>query len=215
MGVAVKNLIIAMLFFSSMAKADSFLIKLSTDKETLRRADSVIAKFVLKNGNSYSSIFSRSDIASGKLERTIDVPVSNIEKCYFDWTHSYLEQDIRAAGPMPFNDFNKSCSIGSNVVVLSPSATIQTVSFKIESTAFARREMEVLLFSLQPEEQTGKVAFGRKFLNTDFTQAPIELDFSTLSFGPLKYIFEATWFKEGSSMKDAPVLFETDKIVID
>ncbi len=203
------------LLLSTIAKSESLILKLATDSETLKRVETVYAKFVLNNGNSFTASFAPSEIAAGVLEKTLEIPFSDLHSCRFDWIHSLLKEDTPAAGPNPFNDFDKVCRIDGNVIALSPNATIQIARLQIEASAFSKRSATKVFFGVKPEPLLGQIKYASPLVQGNVARAPIIRTVSTLSYGPLKYQFQATWFKSPNGSEKETKEFDSNVIVIE
>lgn len=210
-----KTIFAAILFFATMAKAESIVVKLVTDSETLKRVDTVNVKFALINGNSFTAGFTSAESQSGNLEKKLDLPSANVKSCYFDWFHRFLKEDTPAKEPNPFNDRDKTCQIEGNVVTISPSATVQIAKLQIEASAFSKRDASAGLFGVKPASLSGKIKYSAPLMQGNIADAPFIRAVSTLSFEPLKYLFQATWFKNQGGTEKETIEFQDDLILID
>lgn len=213
--IKVKTILAAILLLSAIAKADSIVIKLTTDSETLKRVDAVNIKFALINGNSFTAGFTSAETQSGNLEKKLDLPSANVKSCYFDWFHRLLKEDTPAKEPNPFNDRDKTCQVEGNVVTISPSATVQIAKLQIEASAFSKRNASAGLFGVKPESLSGKIEYSAPLMQGNIANAPFVRAVSTLSFEPLKYLFQATWFKNQGGTEKETIEFQDDLILID
>ena len=162
-------------------------------------------KLSLENGNMTTIQFGTEDIAAGYTTKKVNVTSDQIKGCVFDCIHQIKNEDIMPNAPASvFNDTNHSCSLIGEGIVISPTATLQTIHIHIEPNAFERRNAEIVLYSILPEVGQGDFKYGKKLGQAKAEQSPIERAFTVFSRQPLRFIVGSRWMKRGEPTRVDP-----------